>query len=96
MVVFFCLQLETKKYVPHFINKYFPTKYIDTQKVFSFWLSCIYAVVYTLLFSLLLFLCSLQKELNGMIVQEKIVESKHQKKEITEVCVLICFLAFKM
>lgn len=25
-----------------------------------------------------------EKELNGMIVQEKIVESKHQKKEITE------------
>jgi len=42
-----------------------------------------------LLFSLLLFLCSLQKELNGMIVQEKIVESKHQKKEIAEVGVLI-------
>ena len=41
------------------------------------------------LFPLLLILCSLQKELNGMIVQEKIVQSKHQKKEIAEVCVLI-------
>ena len=52
---------------------------------------CICAIVHTPLFSLLLILCCLQKELNGMIVQEKIVESKHQKKEIAEVCVLILF-----
>ena len=57
--------------------------------MFIFGLPCTYDVVHTLLFSLLLILCSLQKELNGMIVQEKIVESKHQKKEIAEVCVLI-------
>ena len=62
--------------------------------MFIFWLPCIYAAVHTLLFSLLLILCSLQKELNGLIVQEKIVESKHQKKEITEVCVLIWFFPF--
>ena len=62
--------------------------------MFIFWLLCIYAVLYTLLFLFLLFLCSLQKELNGMIVQEKIVESKHQKKEITEVCVVIWFFPF--
>ena len=62
--------------------------------MFIFWLLCIYAVAYTLLFLFLLFLCSLQKELNGMIVQEKIVESKHQKKEITEVCVVIWFFPF--
>ena len=62
--------------------------------MFIFWLLCIYAVLYMLLFLFLLFLCSLQKELNGMIVQEKIVESKHQKKEITEVCVVIWFFPF--
>ena len=33
---------------------------------------------------------SLQQELNGMIVQEKIVESKHQKKQIAEVCKRFC------
>ena len=41
---------------------------------------------------LLLLIVSLQQELNGMIVQEKIVESKHQKKQIAEVCKLFLLL----
>ena len=62
--------------------------------MFIFWLP--FHLRYSLYAVVLIFvvLCSLQKELNGMIVQEKIVESKHQKKEITEVCVLIWFFTF--
>ena len=32
-----------------------------------------------------MFFVSSSQELNGMIVQEKIVESKHQKKQVAEV-----------
>ena len=42
-----------------------------------------------------LFVFDYIQELNGMIVQEKIVESKHQKKQIAEVCTFVeCHFPF--